>query len=74
MKRKISLLLTVTSALLAVGGTVLRTRMLRTAYSAADGFYLDDFWHGVLYGVLLAFVISAFAAAHIYIKEGKIKP
>jgi len=58
--------------LLAIALTAMRIVLMNT-YDAANGFYTNDALHLVLRYLLIAFAIVAFAAAYIYIKEGKIQ-
>ncbi len=52
--------------------TTLRTVLMNT-YDAVNGFYTNDALHLIFRYLLIALAIVVFAAAYIYIKEGKIQ-
>lgn len=60
------------ASLFAIAMTVVRIILMNT-YDAANGFYTDDALHSVFRYTLIALAVVVFAAAYIYIKEGKIQ-
>ena len=64
--------ITAVTAVFAVAATVMRALLMAT-YDGAEGFYTNDTLHGIFRYVLTALAIVVFAAAYIYIKEGKIQ-
>ena len=63
---------TAIAVLFSVAAVILRA-ILMTTYNDAEGFYTDKTLQDVLNYMLAAFAVIVFAAAYIYIKEGKIQ-
>ncbi len=62
---------TFVTAFFTIAGVVLRTVLMLSFYNGDDGFYTNGTLHLVFRYMLIVFAAVAFAAAYIYIKEGK---